>query len=241
MWQKCERLKGVCESRVEMEDHHYLRTSSRSCWSFFNKTDIQHDFTDLTWDVFRKEFQKTPITVVWNQHLPWYDSTCVNQEFKVFTCLSGDLVFKYGSLTDWRSTFRFWLGPDVTCTDVPGLEFFTSSGECQEETDWRTPVGKWFGQIFPNGRHLDTFEQTLLNFCQERGHEEDPDDEQEDTLEFDGHISLSSKGFHCVPQIYDYWLLGEPLVFLGGPSPGTVLDWFFWEEDSRYFVVYYKR
>ena len=38
---------------------------------------------------------RTPmITVVWNQHLPGYDPTCVNQEFKAFDCLPDDLVFK---------------------------------------------------------------------------------------------------------------------------------------------------
>ena len=40
------------------------------------------------------------------------------------------------------------------------------------------------------------------------------DDQQEDVFEFDGHISLSSKGFHCDPQIYDYW--GNPLGFVEG-------------------------
>ena len=67
----------------------------------------------------------TAITVVWNQHLPCYDSTCVNQEFKAFTCLPDDLAFKYGSLTAWRSLF----GPDFKRSHVPGLEFFFSTGE----------------------------------------------------------------------------------------------------------------
>ena len=114
-----DRLKGLSEIRVEMEDQHHLWTSSRSCWSFFNKTtDIQYVFADFTWDEINKESQKTeppngfldvfmdlivrintvpphtPITVVWNQHLPCYDSTFDNQEFKVFTWLSPDLTFK---------------------------------------------------------------------------------------------------------------------------------------------------
>ena len=61
---------------------------------------------------------------------------------------------------------------------------------------------------------MDTFEQALLNFCQELGHEEDPDYQQEDALEFDGRISLSSKGFHCAPQMYDY--RGNPSGFAEG-------------------------
>jgi hypothetical protein len=32
----------------------------------------------------------------------------------------------------------------------------------------------------------------------------DPDDQYEDSLKLDGHISFSSKGFHFVPQINDY-------------------------------------
>ncbi len=51
-------MEGVSESRVETEDQHYLRTLSRSCWSFFNKTDIQYAFTDSTWDALSKESKK---------------------------------------------------------------------------------------------------------------------------------------------------------------------------------------
>ena len=55
-----------------MEDHHYLRTSSRSCWSFLNKTDIQHSFTDLTGDAISQGLQQNLQMVSWIFWWTWW-------------------------------------------------------------------------------------------------------------------------------------------------------------------------
>ena len=98
---------------VEMKDRQYQRTLSRSYWSFFNETlfdvfvtlDPVSKLPNDSFDVFKDLIvhvnttpPRTPFTVVWNKHLPHYDSTRDNQQFKEFTCLPADLPFKYGSV-----------------------------------------------------------------------------------------------------------------------------------------------
>ncbi len=83
----------------------------------------------------------TPITVVWNKNL----FRCVStggQDFKEFTDLSKDLPFLYDSLTTWRTTFRTCFGPiNTSVFDVPGTEFFGTTGEDEKVTVWWNPTG----------------------------------------------------------------------------------------------------
>ncbi len=102
---------------------------------------------------------RTPITIEWNKNLPLCGSTCDIQEFKAFTDLPNDLPF-VGSLTASRTSF----GPKNTFTfDVPGMEFFATTGEYQKETEWRNPAGTWSGQIIPKGWSSTDSSQSELN------------------------------------------------------------------------------
>ena len=102
-------------------NHQYQWTSNRSLGSFFDEYDLQSAFTYLVRDahdttqanlpnVFTSTFETlvnqinitpphTSVTIVWNEHLPHYDSTCDIQEFKEFTLFPNDLPFNYSSLT----------------------------------------------------------------------------------------------------------------------------------------------
>ena len=71
-----------------------------------------------------------PVTIVWNQHLPHFDSTREDQEFKVFADLPSYLPFNYGSLTALRTSFRHLLvSSGMPVFDIPGLEFFAITGK----------------------------------------------------------------------------------------------------------------
>ena len=99
-----------------------------------------------------------PVTIVWNKNLPHFDSTCEQQVFKVFVVLPSDFPFEYGSLTVRRESFRPWFGPtNMSVFDVPGLEFFDTTGEYQDETEWLNSAGTWFRQIIPTGCQLIHF------------------------------------------------------------------------------------
>ena len=72
---------------------------------------------------------RVPITIVWNKHLPHFDSTCEHQVYETFVVFPCDLSFNYGSLTVWCTSFRPWLGSTSMSTfDVPGLEFLQLRG-----------------------------------------------------------------------------------------------------------------
>ncbi len=142
---------------------------NKSCWSFVNSLDIQKAFqataeygfmdafTDLLLDINECP-PGTPITVEWNSNLPHYDSTRDTQVFKAFTDLPKDLAFVYGSLTVSRSSFRPWLGPKNSAAFlVPGMEFFATTGEYKNETEWRNPAGRWLRQIIPKGDQIPKF------------------------------------------------------------------------------------
>ena len=114
-----------------MEDHHYLPSNG-----------FLDAFIDLLVQINTVPTH-TPITVVWYQHLPCYDSTFDDQELKTFSFLPPDLVFKYGFLTTWISSFRPWAGSDESrALPVPGLEFFTPTGLGMSEGDGMSKPGR---------------------------------------------------------------------------------------------------
>ncbi len=134
-------------------------TVNRSYWSFCSKNDIRCSFNHDSKDAndkkpgvperFIDSFEdilchinflspRVPVTIVWNWHLPRFDSTidiyhvsilistCEDQEYKAFAELSLDLPFRYGSLTVMLTSCRPWIGLDVMCAfSTPGMEFFT--------------------------------------------------------------------------------------------------------------------
>ena len=154
-----------CESKLEMRDPHCrLRSVSKSFWSFLDIPDIQQAFTFTAgdWtpestgypgtkvpsDGFVDAFMDlvsyintcppgTQVTVEWNKNLPRYVSNGESQVFKAFSDLPRDLPFAYGSLTASRTSLRPWLGPKNTSAfHVPGMEFFATTGEYKNETEW---------------------------------------------------------------------------------------------------------
>ena len=116
-------------SLTEQERLYGLWTSSRSCWCFCTKNDIRyafnHDRKDvngkrvLVPEIFTVAFDdlvvhikflpsRVPVTIVWNKHLPHFNSTCAQQGYKSFAVLPSDLPFDCGSLTVRRKSFRPW-------------------------------------------------------------------------------------------------------------------------------------
>jgi hypothetical protein len=217
-----------------MKDPHCrLRSVSKSFWSFLNSPDIQQAFTFTTgdWtpestgspgskvrsDGFVDAFMDlvsyintcppgTQVTVEWNKNLPRYVSNGESQVFKAFTDLPRDLPFAYGSLTASRTTLRPWLGPKNTSAfHVPGMEFFATTGEYKNETEWRNPADAWFRQIIPKEDQLPKFLDELEKICNDLA--EDHDLPSEDIVEddsLDGRITLSHKGVHFAETQYAY-------------------------------------
>ena len=159
-----------------------LQTSSRSYWSFCTKNDIRCAFNHDSKDVNGKRLHvpeiftnvvddlvsninflstRVPVTIVWNEHLPHFDSTCEDQEFKSFTVLPSDPPFSYGSLTALRTSFRPWLGSfALPAFDIPGLEFFAITGTDKFNSECRNPTGTWFRQVIPTGcQFLNLFDE----------------------------------------------------------------------------------
>ena len=124
---------------------------NRSYWSFctrddircsFNhgrkdgngkKPDVPEKFLDAFEDLLRHInflLPRVPVTIVWHWHLPRFDLTREDQEYKVFADLPSDLTFRYSSLTALRTYFRPWIGSERMPTfDIPGLEFFAITGK----------------------------------------------------------------------------------------------------------------
>ena len=152
-------------------------------------------FTDLLLDINECP-PGTPITVEWNSNLTHYDSTRDTQVFKAFTDLPKDLAFVYGSLTVSRSSFRPWLGPKNSVAFlVPGMEFFATTGEYKNETEWRNPAGRWLRQIIPKGDQIPKFLDELAKMCYEDNKDLPAEKIQEDDS-FEGRLTLSTKGVH---------------------------------------------
>ncbi len=158
-------------------------------------------FTDLLFDINVCP-SGTPITVEWNPNLPRYDSTCDTQVFKAFTDLPKDLPFVYGSLTVSHTSFRPCLGPkNLDAFHVPGMEFFATTGEYKNETEWRNPAARWLRQIIPKGdqlpKFLDEYEKIYIKDLP--GHTYNFVDDA-----FDGRITVSHKGVHFAETQYGY-------------------------------------
>ncbi len=210
-----------------MKDPHcLLRNASKSFWSFLDSPDIQQAFTDVTWDRDRLEYKKvvpsdgfvdafmdlvlyintcppgTPITVEWNKNLPRFVSTGESQAFRAFAELPKDLPLVYGSLTASRTSFRPWLGPKNTSAfHVPGMEFFATTGEYKNETEWRNPAGRWLRQVIPKGdqlpKFLDEYENIYIKDLP--GHAYNFVDDA-----FDGRITVSHNGVHYAETQYGF-------------------------------------
>jgi hypothetical protein len=135
----------------EQERPYGPRTPSRSYCSFCTRDDIRCSFNHDSKDANGKKpdvperfidtFEdllchinflpsRVPVTIVWNWHSPRFDSTCEDQEYKLFAELLLDLPFRYGSLTVMHTSCRPWIGSDrIPTFAVPGLEFFASTGK----------------------------------------------------------------------------------------------------------------
>jgi hypothetical protein len=157
---------------------------------------------------------RVPVTIVWNKHLPQFDSTREDQEFKAFADLPSDLPFRYGSLTALRTSFRPWLGSaGMPAFVISGLEFFAITRMAKFNSQWRNPAGTWFRQIIPTGAQLIHLMQEIQNECIEINAHVPDYDYEDDSLE--GRITLSAKGVHLAP----IYMLSDYGVY---PAPKTV-------------------
>ena len=142
----------------EQERLYSRQTSNRSYWSFCTKDNIRYSFNHGSKDANGKKpdvperfidaFEdlvahinfltpRVPVVIVWNWHLPRFDSTCGDQEFKDFSDLPSDLPFRYGSLTALRTSFRPWIGSDrMPAFDIPGMEFCATTGKNRFNSEW---------------------------------------------------------------------------------------------------------
>ena len=169
-----------------------------------------------------------PITIVWNRHLLYFDSTREDQEFKAFAVLPSDLPFSYGSLTILCTSFRTWIGSYAMFVfDIPGLEFFAITRTDKFNSEWQNPEGTWFRQIIPTGcQLLNLFVEIIKEYIE--SNKDDPNyDYQDDSL--DGRITWSPTGcplcsvrwFRC--SIWGWWVhhiphFSAPVWYGIGPS-----------------------
>ena len=90
----------------------------------------------------------TPITVVWNQDLPHYDSTCFEDlgYHVAYSEIPSD-AHERGSYTAWRPDYRPWVGTDkMIALSVPGMVFCVLTGEYGDLSGWdrwQKSKGKW--------------------------------------------------------------------------------------------------
>jgi hypothetical protein len=87
------------------------------------------------------------------------------------------------------------------------MEFFDTTGEYKNETEWRNPAGRWLRQIIPKGDQIPKFLDEIAKIC----YEENKDLPVESILEddsFDGRLTLSTKGVHFAETQYadDDWV-----------------------------------
>ena len=186
---------------VTVEVLQYGNVSSKVETTKFAPNGFMDAFSDLLFDINTCP-PGTPITVEWDPNLPRYDSTCDTKVFKAFTDLPKDLPFVYGSLTASRTSFRPWLGPKNTAAfHVPGMEFFATTGEYKNETEWRNPAGRWLRQIIPKGdqlpKFLDEYEKIYIKDLP--GHAYNFVDDA-----FDGRITVSHNGVHYAETQYGF-------------------------------------
>ncbi len=105
--------------------------SNRSFWSFLTKSCIKralynppNAFVDACFDLvilINDTPPRTPITVVWNQDLPHYDSTCDGFEDPGYRVAISflPLADAYVSWTSWRTDSRPWVGTEDITLIIP--------------------------------------------------------------------------------------------------------------------------
>ena len=201
---------------TEQERLYGLLSSSRSYWSFCTTNAIRCAFNHGSKDANGKKLHvpealtdafedlvvninvlppRVPVTIVWNKHLPHFDSTREDQEFKAFADLPSDLPFSYGSLTALRISFRPWLESyAMLAFHIPGLEFFAITGTDKNNSEWRNPAGTWFRQVIPTGCQLLNLFDEIKKECIEANKDDPNYDYQDDSL--DGRITWCPKGVH---------------------------------------------
>jgi hypothetical protein len=75
------------------------------------------------------------------------------------------------------------------------MEFFATTGEYKNETEWRNPAGGWLRQIMPKGDQLPKLLDELEKICNDLGKDLPAECIIEDDS-LDGRITLSHKGVH---------------------------------------------
>jgi len=86
---------------------------------------------------------------------------------------------------------------------VPGMEFFATTGEYKNETEWRNPAGGWLRQIIPKGDQIPKFLDMLQKLCDEDNKDLPAESITEDDS-FDGRFTLSTKGVHFAETQYGF-------------------------------------
>ena len=115
---------------------------------------------------------RTPITVVWNTDLPHYDSTRDSYQDERHLVAFSSAPFspdEYGSFTAWRTDTRPWVGTeDMIAYEVPGMVFFTKTGEYVigdgGNYAYKHRMGKWFRQVIPAGSQIDLLCQEIRRY-----------------------------------------------------------------------------
>jgi hypothetical protein len=81
------------------------------------------------------------------------------------------------------------------------MEFFSTTGEYKNETEWRNPAGRWLRQIIPKGdqlaKFLDEYEKIYIKDLP--GHAYNFADDA-----FDGRITVSHNGVHYAQTQYGF-------------------------------------
>ena len=81
------------------------------------------------------------------------------------------------------------------------MEFFATTGEYKNETEWRNPAGGWLRQIIPKGdqlpKFLDDYEKIYNDLNKHLPAESIIEDDY-----LDGRITLSHKGVHFAETQY---------------------------------------
>jgi hypothetical protein len=82
----------------------------------------------------------------------------------------------------------------MTVFDIPGLEFFATTGKNKFNMEWRNPAGPWFRQIIPTDTQLIHLMQEIQNKYIAINTHVPEYDYEDDSLE--GRIGLFDKGVH---------------------------------------------
>ena len=136
---------------------------------------------DLT-ILIRVDPPRTTITVMWNSDLPHLDCTldADDEPHHVTYSVWSISAETYGSVTVWFTDSRPWVGlPDLIFFDVPGLEFFTLTGEYDRtgvtgDADvlnytCKHLLVKWFRQVIPAGSEIDLLRQEIRSYSSRYG------------------------------------------------------------------------